>query len=93
MFGDKTMLAVPSAFDRINVRRLFLTLEDTIERAARAQCKECRKPFPGIFRKKRYQANSLGDLTRDYYCDDCFLALPKNEKLDEPGDVSDPWAW
>ena len=63
------------------------------EKAARAQCKECRKPFPGIFRKKRYQANSLGDLTRDYYCEDCFLALPKNEKLDEPRDVSDPWAW
>jgi hypothetical protein len=62
------------------------------EKAARAQCKECRKPFPGIFRKKRYQANSLWDLTRDYYCEDCFLALPKNEKLDEPGDVSDPWA-
>ena len=63
------------------------------EKAARAQCKGCRKPFPGIFRKKRYQANSLGDLTRDYYCKDCFLALPKNEKLDEPRDVSDPWAW
>jgi hypothetical protein len=62
------------------------------EKAARAQCKECRKPFPGIFRKKRYQANSLGDLTRDYYCEDCFLALPKIEKLDEPRDVSDPWA-
>jgi hypothetical protein len=63
------------------------------EKAARARCKKCEKPFPGIFRKKRYQANSLGDLTRDYYCKDCFLALPKNEKLDEPRDVSDPWPW
>ena len=60
------------------------------EKAARAQCKECRKPFPGIFRKKRYQANSLGDLTRDYYCEDCFLALPKKEKLDDTNNF-DPW--
>jgi len=37
LFGDKTALARSSAFDRINVRRLFLTIEDTIERAARAQ--------------------------------------------------------
>ena len=37
LFGDKTGLGVQSAFDRINVRRLFLTVEATIERAARAQ--------------------------------------------------------
>ena len=37
LFGDKTALAYVSAFDRINVRRLFLTVEQTIERAARAQ--------------------------------------------------------
>lgn len=37
LFGDKTALSYTSAFDRINVRRLFLTLEQTIERAARAQ--------------------------------------------------------
>ena len=37
LFGDKTALSYTSAFDRINVRRLFLTLEATIERAARAQ--------------------------------------------------------
>jgi hypothetical protein len=37
LFGDKTALGYPSAFDRINVRRLFLTLEKAIERAARAQ--------------------------------------------------------
>ena len=37
LFGDRTGLGVASAFDRINVRRLFLTLEDTIERAARDQ--------------------------------------------------------
>jgi phage tail sheath protein FI len=35
LFGDKTMLSKPSAFDRINVRRLFITLEKAIARAAR----------------------------------------------------------
>lgn len=37
LFGDKTALSYPSAFDRINVRRLFLTIESAIQRAARAQ--------------------------------------------------------
>jgi len=37
LFGDKTALSYTSAFDRINVRRLFLTLESSIEKAARAQ--------------------------------------------------------
>ena len=37
LYGDKTASAYQSAFDRINVRRLFLTLENTIERAARSQ--------------------------------------------------------
>ena len=35
LFGDKTKLARPSAFDRINVRRLFLTIERAISLAAR----------------------------------------------------------
>jgi phage tail sheath protein FI len=35
LFGDKTMLSKPSAFDRINVRRLFIILEKAIARAAR----------------------------------------------------------
>jgi len=34
LFGDKTFLSRPSAFDRINVRRLFLILERAIGRAA-----------------------------------------------------------
>jgi hypothetical protein len=37
LFGDKTALAYASAFDRINVRRLFLTLEQALERASQAQ--------------------------------------------------------
>ena len=36
LFGDKTAMAVESAFDRINVRRLFITLEVAIENAAKS---------------------------------------------------------
>jgi len=35
LYGDKTMLAQPSAFDRINVRRLFIVLEKAISTAAK----------------------------------------------------------
>lgn len=35
LFGDKTHMSRPSAFDRINVRRLFLVLERAISIAAR----------------------------------------------------------
>lgn len=34
LFGDKTLQSKPSAFDRINVRRLFIVLEKAISRAA-----------------------------------------------------------
>jgi len=37
LFGDKTGLSKASAFDRINVRRLFIYLEDAISAAARDQ--------------------------------------------------------
>lgn len=37
LFGDKTALGFASAFDRINVRRLFLTVEQALERSANAQ--------------------------------------------------------
>ena len=37
LFGDKTGLGYASAFDRINVRRLFLTVEQALEGAANAQ--------------------------------------------------------
>jgi hypothetical protein len=45
LFGDKTLLAKPSAFDRINVRRLFIVLEKAIARAARAQLFEFNDEF------------------------------------------------
>lgn len=35
LYGDKTLLAKPSAFDRINVRRLFIVLEKAIATAAK----------------------------------------------------------
>ena len=37
LYGDKTLLSRPSAFDRINVRRLFIALEKTIARYAKSQ--------------------------------------------------------
>jgi len=37
LFGDKTALGYASAFDRINVRRLFLTVEQALEGAANLQ--------------------------------------------------------
>jgi len=36
LFGDKTLLAKPSAFDRINVRRLFILLEKSIANMSKA---------------------------------------------------------
>lgn len=45
LFGDKTGLGRPSAFDRINVRRLFILLEKAISKAARSQLFEFNDEF------------------------------------------------
>ena len=45
LFGDKTALAKPSAFDRINVRRLFIVLEKAIATAAKFQLFEFNDEF------------------------------------------------
>ena len=45
LFGDKTILSRPSAFDRINVRRLFIALEKAIATAAKAQLFEFNDEF------------------------------------------------
>ena len=45
MFGDKTAQSKPSAFDRINVRRLFITLEKAISTAAKFQLFEFNDEF------------------------------------------------
>lgn len=45
LFGDKTLQNKPSAFDRINVRRLFIVLEKSISRAAQASLFEFNDEF------------------------------------------------
>ena len=45
LFGDKTLLGYPSAFDRINVRRLFIVLEKAIAIAARQSLFEFNDAF------------------------------------------------
>jgi len=45
LFGDKTLQSKPSAFDRINVRRLFITLEKSIGKAAQYSLFEMNDEF------------------------------------------------
>jgi phage tail sheath protein FI len=45
LYGDKTLLAKPSAFDRINVRRLFIILEKSVATAAKFQLFEFNDTF------------------------------------------------
>jgi hypothetical protein len=45
LFGDKTLLSKPSAFDRINVRRLFVTVEKSIAAAAKYSLFELNDEF------------------------------------------------
>ncbi len=45
LYGDKTLLAKPSAFDRIGVRRLFITIEKAIGKASQYQLFEFNDAF------------------------------------------------
>ena len=45
LFGDKTLLSKPSAFDRINVRRLFIVLEKAVATASKFQLFEFNDSF------------------------------------------------
>lgn len=45
LYGDKTLLAAPSAFDRINVRRLFIVLEKAISLASQSTLFEFNDAF------------------------------------------------
>ena len=45
LFGDKTLLSRASAFDRINVRRLFIVIEKAISTAAKSQLFEFNDEF------------------------------------------------
>jgi hypothetical protein len=51
LYGDKTMLAKPSAFDRINVRRLFIVLKKAISKAARYSLFE----FNDVFTRAQFK--------------------------------------
>jgi len=52
LFGDKTLQSKPSAFDRINVRRLFIVLEKAISRFARFSLFE----FNDVFTRSQFRA-------------------------------------
>lgn len=60
LYGDKTLLGKPSAFDRINVRRLFDTLEKAIEKYARTLLFE----FNDIYTRARFR-NMVDPYLRD----------------------------
>jgi len=45
LYGDKTGQSKPSAFDRINVRRLFITIEKAIANASKFQLFELNDEF------------------------------------------------
>ena len=68
LFGDKTGLAYASAFDRINVRRLFLTVEDSIERAAKDQLFE----FNDVITRSNF-VNIVEPFLRDVKSKSCLL--------------------
>ena len=62
LFGDQNrLMAKPSAFDRINVRRLFLVLEKSIARAAKFQLFE--------FNDALYQSTVLKSLVEPFLRD------------------------
>ena len=52
LFGDKTLLARPSAFDRINVRRLFIVIEKAIATAAKYSLFE----FNDFFTRQQFKS-------------------------------------
>lgn len=60
LYGDKTLLAKPSAFDRINVRRLFIVLEKSISTSAKYTLFE----FNDEFTRATFR-NLVGPFLRD----------------------------
>jgi hypothetical protein len=52
LYGDKTLLTKPSAFDRINVRRLFIVLQKAIATAAKYQLFE----FNDVFTRAQFRS-------------------------------------
>ena len=68
LFGDKTGLSKPSAFDRINVRRLFITLEKAISTASKFQLFE----FNDEFTRAQFR-NIVEPFLRDVQGRSCLL--------------------
>ena len=64
LFGDKTGIGRPSAFDRINVRRLFLVLERAIGKAAEQVMFEFNDEFMEAIAYYAYEASS--DLAKEF---------------------------
>lgn len=60
LFGDKTLLDLDSAFNRINVRRLFITIEKAIARSAKSLMFE----FNDEFTRSQF-SNSVEPFLRD----------------------------
>jgi phage tail sheath protein FI len=58
LFGDKTLSPKPSAFDRINVRRLFIFMEKVIGEAARGVLFQ----FNTDFTRSQFQSSTEGFL-------------------------------
>ena len=77
--------------ERANRKEMY----EEAAKAAKAECNKCRKPFTGIFRKKRYAVKGHGNMRNptEFLCKDCFLALPKNDPWDGPPEriASDLW--
>jgi len=71
LFGDKTLLAKPSAFDRINVRRLFILLEKSIANMAKSFLFE----FNDEFTRSRFTSTVVPFLS-----DIVILKLAKHSK-------------
>ena len=69
-------------------------IDKEARKTARARCENCKKPFTGIFRKSRHAVKGHGVMPSptEYFCKDCFLALPKGNPWASPPEriTSDP---
>ena len=77
--------------ERANRKEMY----EEAAKAVKAECNKCRKPFTGIFRKKRYAVKGHRNMRNptEFLCKDCFLALPKDDPWDGPPEknASDLW--
>ena len=76
LFGDRTALSKPSAFDRINVRRLFLVLEKAIATAAKFQLFE----FNDEFTRAQFR-NLVEPFLREFKVEEVYLTLVLSQTI------------